>query len=955
VWIRRAEITGFGKLIDRKLQFAEGLNCVFGPNEAGKTTLQAFLISMLYGQATAGLKNRILDGMNAKYLPGKAFAYGGNLALVLGSGRELLIRRSFAGNADEIDLSDARTGQSVLKTYFRNHHREYQFVQKESRVDKGTFESVFVIAHDSVGELRAAEDKNVADRLIALADTGDSKGGAGAAQKALSEARAAIGTARAATRPYARTRDDLQKARELLERVKAARAEYSQALMRRSELSAKIATSEAELARASALLIYSKAAALASIDSERKELAAEEARLVPAESLPADITRATVSVAQSRLTDAQRRLTQAAADETAAAKALAGAEIAMSATGIFASLDDVKLRAAEDAVVDFVERRTKLQDILRRLDEISEKLKSLAGKWSANRETLEAVTADDESFLSQARERKAALAEQSARAASEVASCRVKTGRACLAVGISGGIAVAFAITAAVIAATVSSGARGPVAITFAILALVAAVVLASRLRWAKAARLGFADAESRAVRVRAEIEGLDSRVAALISSIKAENVESALALLREFHDDHRRCDELGADADRLNGEAERTLAGARDAQSAMSQACSFVSLSAGESLAAAAACLISGENHAIEQLDWSEAFADAISPSFVRDAFKPLWAKSREAATARSRLASAADTLAKLRTAHETAREERDTSSNALQELLDRSGVSAVPALEARVDDRARLGKVRDRLRVLADKERMVLAGIDREAFSRQLLAAPPLAADQTLIGESAIQSADRALEARTRALEADKRDLAAVNATVSEGLKNLPEMPEIEERISELEERARLQDRHRDALDNAFRIVTDAASAFHGEVYPKIEASLTSALKSLTLGAHEEAHVWSDDTGGVRALRISVVDRDKGAPVEPQALSQGTLEQVYLCARLALMEALSTGDELPVMLDDPFINYDTGRLRAGIELIAKVAARHQVFLFTCQEDVRDLAQAAGGTVVTL
>ena len=59
--IEQLRIDGFGAWTDLQLQgFQPGLNVVFGPNEAGKTTLLEFLRAMLYG---------ISPARRARYLP----------------------------------------------------------------------------------------------------------------------------------------------------------------------------------------------------------------------------------------------------------------------------------------------------------------------------------------------------------------------------------------------------------------------------------------------------------------------------------------------------------------------------------------------------------------------------------------------------------------------------------------------------------------------------------------------------------------------------------------------------------------------------------------------------------------------------------------------------------------------------------------------------------------------
>ncbi|MDB4894896.1 MAG: double-strand break repair Rad50 ATPase, partial [Firmicutes bacterium] len=47
--IDRLIMTGFGRFQGRTLELEPGLNILYGPNEAGKTTVQKFILGMLYG------------------------------------------------------------------------------------------------------------------------------------------------------------------------------------------------------------------------------------------------------------------------------------------------------------------------------------------------------------------------------------------------------------------------------------------------------------------------------------------------------------------------------------------------------------------------------------------------------------------------------------------------------------------------------------------------------------------------------------------------------------------------------------------------------------------------------------------------------------------------------------------------------------------------------------------
>jgi uncharacterized protein YhaN len=64
--------------------------------------------------------------------------------------------------------------------------------------------------------------------------------------------------------------------------------------------------------------------------------------------------------------------------------------------------------------------------------------------------------------------------------------------------------------------------------------------------------------------------------------------------------------------------------------------------------------------------------------------------------------------------------------------------------------------------------------------------------------------------------------------------------------------------------------------------------------------------------------------------------SLSQGTLDLVYLVARIGLVR-LVTGDRRPpLILDDPFITFDDARAKRSLELLRDVARDFQVIYLT-------------------
>ncbi|HEX7055615.1 MAG TPA: AAA family ATPase, partial [Bacilli bacterium] len=91
--IERAHIFGFGIHADRAFTFGEGapLTVCYGLNEAGKSTLLAFIRSILFGFPQRNQQKR--------YAPINGGEYGGYLVVIDETGKKYRIERTIAGNA----------------------------------------------------------------------------------------------------------------------------------------------------------------------------------------------------------------------------------------------------------------------------------------------------------------------------------------------------------------------------------------------------------------------------------------------------------------------------------------------------------------------------------------------------------------------------------------------------------------------------------------------------------------------------------------------------------------------------------------------------------------------------------------------------------------------------------------------------------------------------------------
>ena len=137
--------------------------------------------------------------------------------------------------------------------------------------------------------------------------------------------------------------------------------------------------------------------------------------------------------------------------------------------------------------------------------------------------------------------------------------------------------------------------------------------------------------------------------------------------------------------------------------------------------------------------------------------------------------------------------------------------------------------------------------------------------------------------------------------------GREDLPAL----QRRERVYERTLARDRHGRAGDDGARDALPRAA--HGR------ATSSGSPTAATGGSGS-----TTATSGSRSTRRSAAT---GSPVTE--LSQGTLDVVYLAARLGLVR-LVTGDRRPpLVLDDPFVTLDDARAARALELLREVASR--------------------------
>jgi DNA repair exonuclease SbcCD ATPase subunit len=151
-------------------------------------------------------------------------------------------------------------------------------------------------------------------------------------------------------------------------------------------------------------------------------------------------------------------------------------------------------------------------------------------------------------------------------------------------------------------------------------------------------------------------------------------------------------------------------------------------------------------------------------------------------------------------------------------------------------------------------------------------------------------------------------------------------------------------LQRRHR-VLDTTLLAIERAETATMKTATRYLEGHMVRDVSSVTGGRYRRVRV--DD----KSLDIDVHAPERGDWVPVNSLSQGTLDLVYLTARLGLVR-LVTGDRRPpLVFDDPFVTLDDERAGRALALLKRIADDFQIIYLTTS----DRYDAAAHAVVEL
>jgi DNA repair exonuclease SbcCD ATPase subunit len=243
MYIERLEIRGFGKLSGLDLRLAKGLNLIYGRNEAGKSTLQAFIKAMFYGLKGGRPAGDGLPVPLKRFRPWGGGSYGGVMEYRLENGLAFRVERDFERNTAE--LYDGHFN-NITADFLSGRDKNLTFAEKQTGMNEACFERTVFVKQMETG-LDQDGAAVLSSRLANASETGYEDVSFKKADRVLREALMNhVGTDRSSVRPVDRLNARLAE-------LGAARASLKAAGMRvlhaRTELQAARKTGEELLAR----------------------------------------------------------------------------------------------------------------------------------------------------------------------------------------------------------------------------------------------------------------------------------------------------------------------------------------------------------------------------------------------------------------------------------------------------------------------------------------------------------------------------------------------------------------------------------------------------------------------------------------------------------------------------------------------------------------------------------
>lgn len=165
--INKLKINSYGKLKEKEINFEDGINLIYGQNEAGKSTVIKFIINSFYGISKNKKGKEISDF--EKYKPWSGDEFSGKIEYKLDNNEKYEIYRDFNKKNPKIFNEDM---EDISKEFNIDKNKGNEFFYEQTKIDEDLFLSTLAINQNEV-KLESQAQNFLIQKIANLAQTGD--------------------------------------------------------------------------------------------------------------------------------------------------------------------------------------------------------------------------------------------------------------------------------------------------------------------------------------------------------------------------------------------------------------------------------------------------------------------------------------------------------------------------------------------------------------------------------------------------------------------------------------------------------------------------------------------------------------------------------------------------------------------------------------------------------------
>ncbi|MFA0814362.1 MAG: AAA family ATPase [Anaerofustis sp.] len=182
----------------------------------------------------------------------------------------------------------------------------------------------------------------------------------------------------------------------------------------------------------------------------------------------------------------------------------------------------------------------------------------------------------------------------------------------------------------------------------------------------------------------------------------------------------------------------------------------------------------------------------------------------------------------------------------------------------------------------------------------------------------------------------------IASLRASIKEAETMIRPLAEIEEDILKTQAIVEQCEEEIAAYELAIKTISNISEHIHGDFAETFNRHVSDIVQSVTNGKYSDVRVSNQ-------IEIKVMDRTAGKLADIGALSAGTIDQMYFSVRFAIADLILENQDVPIILDDCFVQYDEIRLKQTLAFISAQSEHHQIILSSCRTDEKEVLLALG------